>query len=228
VKVLCKSLEKNESVAYRVFHKNGTIHYHQSKASILEESPSSFKYLAVASDITQSVYQTLELEEKNLALEKLVRVDYLTGLYNRARIDEILKYKQSKFRRYGVNFGIIMLDIDFFKDINDTHGHQIGDEILVSISKLLVKHSRESDSVGRWGGEEFLIISPHIDQEGLHVQAEYLRNTIEKHKFSIGYKTVSLGLAAVKENEAVHTLIKRADEALYKAKKSGRNRVCIG
>jgi len=227
-KVLSQNLEKNESIVYRVFHKEGTICYHQSKASILKESPSSYKYLAIASDITESIYQREDLEEKNLALEKLVRIDYLTSLYNRVRIDEILKSKLSKFRRYGANFGVIMLDIDFFKDVNDTYGHQVGDEILISISKILEEHSRKSDSVGRWGGEEFLIISPYIDEKSLFTQAEYLRAIVEKHQFSIGYKTISLGLSIVKEKDEVHTLIKRADEALYKAKKSGRNNVCIG
>jgi len=227
-KILSKTAAKNESVVYRVFHKDGTIKYHQSRASIFEESASSMKFLAVASDITQSVEQKKELEKKNLELNNLAEVDYLTGLYNREKIDAVLKHKLSKFERYGNIFGVIMLDIDFFKDVNDTYGHQIGDEVLISISKELQKHSRESDLIGRWGGEEFLMISPYIDAKGLQIKAEHIRNTIEKYEFSIGHKTVSIGFSLVKEKDEVHTLIKRVDSALYEAKRGGRNRVCEG
>ncbi len=226
-KVLSKNIEKNESVIYRVFHKDGTIRYHQSRASVLEESPQSIKFLAIASDITQSVRQEKEIQDKNRELEKLATIDYLTGLFNRVKIDEILKYELYQFGRYKSTFGIIMLDIDYFKSVNDMYGHQVGDEILIELSQELLDNSRQSDSVGRWGGEEFLIISPNIDEKGLLVQAEYIKSTIEKHTFSIGQKTVSIGVSLVKEDDEVHTLIQRADEALYDAKRSGRNRVCL-
>jgi len=174
-RVLSKELKPNESVTYRVFHKDSSIRYHQSKASILEETPSNFRFLAIASDITQSVLKEKEIQEKNRELEKLATIDYLTGLYNRVKIDDILTYELSKFQRYAETFGIIMIDIDFFKMVNDIHGHQVGDKVLVEFSKELLKHSRLSDSIGRWGGEEFLIISPNIDEKGLLAKAQEIR-----------------------------------------------------
>ena len=227
-KVLSKELKPNESVTYRVFHKDSSIRYHQSKASVLEETPSNFRFLAIASDITQSVLKEKEIQEKNRELEKLATIDYLTGLYNRVKIDDILTYELNKFQRYGETFGIIMIDIDFFKIVNDVHGHQVGDKVLVEFSKELLNSSRLSDSIGRWGGEEFLIISPNIDEKGLLAKAQEIRKSVEKFNFSVvGQKTISIGVSLIRENDEINRLIKRADDALYEAKESGRNRVCI-
>ena len=227
-KVLAKELKPNESITYRVYHKDSSIRYHQSRASILEETPSNFRFLAIASDITQSVLREREIQEKSEQLEKLATIDHLTGLYNRVKIDEILSYELDKFNRYSQTFGIIMIDIDFFKIVNDTHGHQVGDQVLVEFSQELMKRSRASDSIGRWGGEEFLVISPNIDERGLLAKAQEIRKIIENFNFStVGHKTISIGVAIVRENDEIHRLIKRADQALYEAKDGGRNRVCI-
>ena len=226
--VLSNKTELNQSVQYRVFHKNGGIHYHQSRASILEKSSSSIKFLAIASDITQRVQQEKEIQEKNEKLERLATVDYLTGLYNRAKIDEFLQYAYHRFQRYNNPFGIIMLDIDYFKEINDEYGHQVGDIFLVELSEILSSHSRLSDFIGRWGGEEFLIVSANNDREGLETQAQYIRKSIEKFDFThVGSKTVSIGISIVIKGDDADSLIKRADDALYDAKNSGRNRVCF-
>ena len=227
-KVISKSLEINESVIYRVYHKDSSIRYHQSKASILDETPSNFKFLAIASDITKDIEKEKELLEKNEQLEKLAMIDYLTGIYNRVKIDEILNYEFNKFKRYGKKFGIIMIDIDFFKMVNDIYGHQVGDDVLVKFSKELSNNSRLSDTVGRWGGEEFLIIIPNIDEKGLLSQAEYIRRRQEESNYpTVGQKTISIGISIIKENDEIEKLIKRADEALYEAKETGRNKVCF-
>ena len=119
-----------------------------------------------------------------------------------------------------------MLDIDLFKQVNDTHGHQVGDDVLIEVANILKSYSRDVDIVGRWGGEEFLVISPRANKDGLIQLAEKLRQTIESHEFStIKSKTASFGLTAYHEGDSSHTIIARADKALFMAKDNGRNRV---
>lgn len=168
--------------------------------------------------------RTKELEQKNRLLEKLASKDYLTNLYNRAKLDETLEYEIKYAKRHNIIFGVIMIDIDFFKTVNDEHGHQVGDTILQEFANLLLLNSRESDIVGRWGGEEFLIIANNITQENIMQVTEKLRFAIEKHPFPIiKNKTASFGVTLYRENDTLTTLIARADEALYQAKNSGRN-----
>ena len=127
--------------------------------------------------------------------------------------------------RYESSFGVIMVDIDHFKNINDTFGHQVGDEVLKTFASILLNSSRKSDIAGRWGGEEFLIIAPNATKESITTFAENLRAEIEKFQFEkIGQLSISLGASIYQENESIEELIKRADKALYTSKKRGRNR----
>jgi diguanylate cyclase (GGDEF)-like protein len=120
------------------------------------------------------------------------------------------------------------MDIDYFKDINDQYGHQTGDRILVCISKLVLSSIRKTDILGRWGGEEFLIICPEIDENGIMKLAEKLKNTIETYSFpEIRTCTASFGLSLYQKNEDIAQLMKRADDALYMAKKTGRNKAVL-
>ncbi len=185
-------------------------------------------YVSISHDVTDKVKREDEIQEKNRELQKLASFDYLTNLYSRVKIDELLRYELNKFQRYGKKFGAIMIDIDFFKTVNDDYGHQMGDQILVEFAQELLRNSRLSDSVGRWGGEEFLVISPNVDVKGLMAQAEEIRRVMDQYRFSVvGRKTVSIGISLIRENDEIRKLIKRADEALYDAKKGGRNRVCV-
>ncbi len=169
-----------------------------------------------------------ELEVKNCELNKLAITDQLTGLYNRGKLNEALNNEVAYYERYSRPFGIILMDIDFFKTVNDTYGHLVGDMILVTISKLMQSSIRITDILGRWGGEEFLIICPGTDREGIGKMAEKLRNTIESYNFpEIKKSTASFGGTVFRENENLTQIIKRADDALYQAKKSGRNKVVI-
>ena len=183
---------------------------------------------------TQKAYEDLsvmrdQLEEKNVELEALSVTDKLTGLYNRVKLDSVIAEEIDRYERYKNPFGIILLDIDHFKLVNDTYGHQVGDKVLQEVARLLTTYTRKSDLVGRWGGEEFLIICPGIDKEKLISLSEKLRTIFESHPFPIvTSKTASFGAASYKESESVKTFIHRADEALYQAKNSGRNRVCVG
>jgi len=166
------------------------------------------------------------LKSQNKLLEQLSVTDHLTAIYNRVKLDEALENEITRAKRYPSTFGVIMLDIDLFKQVNDMHGHQVGDDVLIEMANILKSYSREVDIIGRWGGEEFLVISPRADRDGLIQLAEKLRQAIESHEFStIKSKTASFGLTTYHGGDSSHTIIARADKALYMAKDNGRNRV---
>lgn len=168
------------------------------------------------------------IEKQNKELEILATTDKLTGIYNRKKIDEIIKNEIDRSIRYNHSFGCAIIDIDFFKKINDTYGHLVGDEVLVRISSLINENIRKSDYFGRWGGEEFLIIFPEINKDNMLTVLEKIRGIIEETPINnIGYKTVSIGATEFDKNDNINTIIKRADDALYEAKESGRNKVCF-
>ncbi len=171
----------------------------------------------------------IELKEKNIELERLSITDKLTGLYNRVHLDKVINKEINRSERYSESLGVIIVDIDYFKLVNDTYGHQAGDIVLVSIANLLIKYSRNNvDVVGRWGGEEFLIICPNTDMEGTIKVAENIRLYIEEYNFeNVNKLTASFGVSEYMSEDSDITLISRADEALYEAKESGRNKVCV-
>ena len=173
--------------------------------------------------------RTQELLEKNGQLELLAVTDKLTGLFNRLKLDKTLTEEVARGERYNTDLSVILLDIDKFKNVNDTHGHEIGDTVLVAIAEILCNHVRTTDLVGRWGGEEFLIVCRGSPQEAAAAVAEKLRRVIAAHEFSVvGHKTASFGLAQYRAGDNVKSVVARADLALYQAKNMGRNRVCVG
>ena len=181
------------------------------------------------SERTETLLDTQkELIEDNNELARLASTDPLTGLFNRAYMNDILKREQSRYQRYGQPFGIIMIDIDHFKRINDSYGHDAGDLILTQTAKQLKAAVRNSDFVGRWGGEEFIICCTTIDIEDIESIAENIRAFIEETDFDIiNTLTVSLGCAIIKPDEDIASLIKRSDIALYEAKNGGRNQTRV-
>jgi len=167
-----------------------------------------------------------ELEYKNRQLEKLSITDRLTQIYNRTKLDEVLNREFLLADRHEYSFGVIMVDVDYFKQVNDDYGHPAGDQVLVEFSNLLKNNIRAIDTLGRWGGEEFLIICPETDKAGLYILAENLRALMEAHVFShVEHKTASFGVTLYYENDVVEKLMSRVDGALYIAKEAGRNRV---
>ncbi|MBY0444157.1 MAG: diguanylate cyclase, partial [Burkholderiales bacterium] len=173
--------------------------------------------------------RTRELVEKNKELEQLAVTDRLTGLYNRLFLDQVLEREFSTIGRHGTTFSLILLDIDHFKQVNDTYGHHAGDEVLKSISKILKESVRESDVVGRWGGEEFLVLCPNTSRTDALKIAKKLRLAIEQYDFaSIGCRTASFGVASYQQGDTIATVEARADKALYLAKDKGRNCVESG
>jgi len=167
-----------------------------------------------------------KLEYAYKELEKIAIRDKLTGIYNRHKLDEILEIEKIQSDRHGYKFGVMLIDIDHFKKVNDTYGHHIGDEILVEFSRILLKNSRKSDYVGRWGGEEFLIIIPNTNDKDMKHFADTLKSKIETNTFkNIGHMTASIGVATYENNEEIKSIIHKADNALYTSKNNGRNQV---
>ena len=170
--------------------------------------------------------KTEELEIKNKELEKLANVDLLTCLYNRRKITEILEAELKRFNRHNVVFSLMFLDIDYFKKINDTYGHDVGDIVLKGFADLLVSNVRSVDNVGRWGGEEFLIVLIESDSEKAKIVAEKIQANLSNVSFDqVGKITASIGISEATDEDTLETIIKRADEALYRAKDLGRNRI---
>jgi diguanylate cyclase (GGDEF)-like protein len=130
----------------------------------------------------------------------------------------------------GESFGLILCDIDHFKRVNDRHGHLAGDQVLIEMTRLLRAQLRKGDSLGRWGGEEFMIVCLQVDRDGIEQAAEKLRLSIAEHDFPIiDRATASFGVTLARPGESMSALIERADSALYVAKEAGRNRIhCTG
>ncbi|MDD2838067.1 MAG: diguanylate cyclase [Sulfuricurvum sp.] len=169
-----------------------------------------------------------ELKRYNAKLIKLSIIDKLTGLYNRQKTDEKLMEEQRKVDRYReYKCGVMILDIDYFKTVNDTLGHQEGDRILQLLAEVFKNTLRQTDTIGRWGGEEFIVILPNTSLEQSYSAAENLRQSVETFPFGIDRPvTVSIGVGELIRMRTVHENIARIDEALYEAKNSGRNKVC--
>lgn len=168
------------------------------------------------------------LEQRKNELEQLYRLDALTQLWNRYRIQEFIEIELARFRREHRPFGVILIDIDDFKKINDQYGHNTGDKVLVELSQLIKSQIRESDLLGRWGGEEFILIASDTSIESLTIFAEKIRQSIESYRFSVSQKiTVSLGLTLVTLSDSELSLLDRADEALYRSKRSSKNCVSV-
>ncbi len=150
-----------------------------------------------------------------------IRTDPLTGLGNRRALDHVLSTQFSILKRYGTLFSLAIIDIDHFKELNDQHGHQHGDQMLRDLAELLTGSLRAVDIVSRYGGDEFVAVMPHTDIAGAETLGERLRAEIERRMPF----TVSLGVASVGEADTPESLFKRADAALYRAKTEGRNRI---
>lgn len=170
--------------------------------------------------------RTQELEIANQQLQKLATTDALTQIANRTKIDEELLLAMYAYKRYNHIFSIIMIDIDHFKSVNDTYGHQVGDSVLKTVASLIKTRVRTDDVVGRWGGEEFMIICHETNLQSTFELAENIRKIVDLHHFeTINHVTISSGVAQIKPDNTIDDLVLEADTALYSAKKEGRNRV---
>ena len=172
-----------------------------------------------------------KLEAATETISRLARTDELTGLHNRRSFNDFFSLALSAVRRHGHPLSLISIDLDYFKTVNDTLGHSVGDLVLKEFASLMQEMVRAEDFTARWGGEEFIILLPHTACEAAAALAERIRVAFEQNKSGIASSlalTASFGVAQLLDGEQEDDLIRRADNALYRAKHDGRNRVVIG
>lgn len=198
------------------------------RVDFMGEFSAAFNSMVVALDKART-----ELDERNellqaqaAKLEELATTDVLTGTYNRRKFNELILAEIERVRRYGHPLSLLVVDIDHFKRINDTYGHEAGDEVLIVLAGLIRAGIRATDSLARWGGEEFVVLSPEVSVEDATGLAERLRAAAGTYEYSfVGRLTASIGVAQHRVGETPDELFARADEALYRAKEGGRDRV---
>jgi diguanylate cyclase (GGDEF)-like protein len=213
-----KALQTFEALHRR---KNGTLYNVHINLQLMEVEGVE-KFVAIVNDITE---QKKVFQEKEHYYDLSIH-DHLTNIFNRQMFDELFKIEVEQSRRYNSDMSLILMDIDFFKTVNDTLGHQSGDNVIKIISANVKSLLRDSDIFARWGGEEFVILMPHADISMAVEKAEQLRKSIENLKIdTVGSVTCSFGVAQLKDSENANELFNHVDEALYKSKHNGRNRV---
>ncbi|MFW6263705.1 MAG: GGDEF domain-containing protein, partial [Thermotogota bacterium] len=172
-----------------------------------------------------------EIEKRLLELEKLASNDELCGIANRRFMKEKIKMLVELYRNYNMNFGLIFIDIDHFKRINDNYSHETGDRVLQMVSNTILNNIRDTDLVGRWGGEEFVAVFTEIEPDIFKKVVERLRLLIEKSFISerdstqLISVTASIGATVVRDNDTLDSVVERADKLMYASKKNGRNQI---
>lgn len=170
--------------------------------------------------------KTNRIEKRNKVLQYISNVDDLTNIYNRRKLNEILEIEFDRCKELNKKISLILIDVDLFKSINDTFGHNAGDKVLEKLGEILKHNVRPNNKVGRWGGEEFLIICPETDSEAAFRLADKIRKVVLNYDFKLEYHvTCSFGIATSTEEDTMNNLMLKADKGLYKAKKGGRNKV---
>ena len=215
-------------VEYRIKCKNGDYKwfYDRGKITKYDDQGKPLLLAGIVFDITKQKILEDQLRAANEQLNELILIDTLTGVLNRRALNSIFSREIERTKRFKHIFSTLMIDIDYFKKINDSYGHNIGDELLIELCKVIQFEKRTVDFLGRWGGEEFIVILPETTGlEGAFV-AEKIRKSVEKNVFNNEIRiTVSIGVSESKENDTSELIIERADQALYLAKNDGRNQV---
>jgi len=196
------------------------------------QPPGDVRGQSIIYDVTDVATNRRQLQAANRELQRLSSTDRLTGLFNRGHWEEMLRQEYARHRRYDRNAALVMFDIDHFKKINDSYGHQAGDAVIQQTAELVRQCMRDADIAGRYGGEEFVVLLPDTDSDGALTFAERFRQTVEAHE--VVYEnhrihfTVSLGIADLSQPTSGYAqLIERADSALYSSKAGGRNQVSL-
>lgn len=175
-----------------------------------------------------SAFWISRLRKVNAQLQKLSHSDPLTGLRNRNGFDALYENERQRSRRQGVALSVILLDVDFFKRVNDVHGHPVGDRVLQEVAELLQQEARKVDHVVRWGGEEFLLLCPGTSIDQAKALAERMLRATQEHDFRLGRPlTLSAGVATLAPHDLPGHMFEQVDAALYQAKTQGRNRVVL-
>jgi diguanylate cyclase (GGDEF)-like protein/PAS domain S-box-containing protein len=201
--------------------------YDRGQISRRGESGAPEMVSGIVFDISEEKRMEELLERQNLRLKELSTTDFLTNLYNRRALFELLEYELGRRKRHQRPLALIMLDIDHFKKINDTYGHLAGDKVLAKSAEIIRKSVRKTDIVGRYGGEEFIIVLPECTLADGAIVAEKIRAAVQESEFEGGIQvTISAGLVENKD-ETAEQLIDAADQYLYQAKHNGRNRIAF-
>jgi len=239
----------NKTISYNETHtinkEEGARHWNTTIFPIVNADDGLVRIMGISKEITSIIKAERVLQEKQTILEaevakrtealsqalkemeKISNSDKLTGLCNRLKLDDILEKKMARMDK-DLSFTLLMLDIDDFKEVNDTYGHQVGDRVLIEFAEVLRHAVRKTDTLGRWGGEEFMIICNDSDAEGVLKMAENIRKKLRAHDFKVLKKvTASYGISSYIESDTITTLIKRSDNALYEAKGMGKDRIVI-
>jgi diguanylate cyclase (GGDEF)-like protein len=199
----------------------------QGKAYESKAQLAMFLVTAAVSGLVAFVFAS-RTESQRKALETLATLDSLTGVPNRRAMEQELQIAVAEHRRDGTAFGLAMLDLDHFKSINDEHGHEAGDEVLIAFASLVSRSTRKADRIFRFGGEEFVLLMPAMQADGLHAIDASLRARVADELHCRGRAvTVSIGAASLRPQEDWQAWMSRADAALYMAKKQGRNRTVV-
>ena len=212
--------DKGISVDFRSLTGRGVERWYTCNSKLLrDEDNNPFCIIGIARDITE--------QKKNFEkLRSEAELDALTDVFNRRMLDFFIESEIAKSVRYKSIFSVIMIDLDFFKKVNDNYGHDKGDDILRNCAEIFKKNIRHSDLIARYGGEEFIILAPNTDIENGKMLAEKIRTVIETFDFGLKENlTASFGVSSYIADDTPETVMKRADKALYSAKKQGRNRV---
>jgi len=195
--------------------------YETEKVPLLSEDGTFTGFIGFSRDMTE----TRQLQQR---LERMAHEDQLTGLPNRRRTEQVLEEELNRAHRSGQPLSLLALDLDHFKSVNDHYGHEMGDQVLVQLGVILDERLRSTDTLGRWGGEEFFVILPDTDLEGAQQVAETLRQTTETSIHAGDTPvTVSIGVTQYDHSQTLRAFIQHADGLLYRAKHSGRNQVAL-
>jgi diguanylate cyclase (GGDEF)-like protein len=202
------------------------VHFMVTASPFMHEDQSLI--LLIMEDISELKQAEERLQRMNELLEKQATIDPLTGIYNRLRFNELLLQDVDEAKRYKVPISLVMFDIDHFKKVNDSYGHLVGDRVLKEIVAVVSANIRTVDVFARWGGEEFMVLSKHLDHERMGILAEKLRHAVESTRIEGCHPvTCSFGVTQLADQDTLESFTARADAALYRAKNEGRNRVCL-
>ena len=214
--------KKKTKVIHKHFRENGSEIYVELIAiPILDKDDNVTQIIESHRDITYHI-------DKENSLKKLASMDKLTQTFNRSKFDDVLESCFLKAQNDLDYFGLVMFDIDHFKNVNDTYGHDVGDSVLVEISALIKERIRADDILVRWGGEEFMVYISNATQTSLETISEHLRSSVENYKFKhVNSITASFGATMLKSDDDIESLVKRVDTALYTSKHNGRNMTTV-
>jgi len=217
-----RALERGESFRGEFLNRRrdgSLIHLEQTITPVLDDHGKISHYVALGKDVTDRV----RMEDE---IRRVAHTDWLTGVANRLSLGNTLEAEIERSQRYGRPLSLIMFDLDHFKAVNDQYGHEAGDEVLKALAQTVSAELRDADTLGRWGGEEFIIVVPETRLVGATALAEKLRQAVSTMSVpGVPCVTASFGVAELASGDSAKLLARRADEAMYQAKQAGRDRV---